>query len=227
MTEDIGYFVAIAWSYCAISGSPSPRQSLAYGCALLWNARLLGFLCYRIVARGSDWRFDKLNLARAYQFFGWTSGGTWCWANGFCLWHLADADQSAPLGALDALGLALFALGLLFETTADVQKYAFNAAHPAGTNKRWIASGLWARCRHPNYFGENALWLGLALVCASGRPTAYGLLVCLVSPAWSFVFLLFTSLMLLEKRGDARWGGDPGYEAYKAATPVWWPKLAV
>ena len=41
-----------------------------------------------------------------------------------------------------------------------------------------------------------------------------------MTPLWSFVFLLFTSLMLLEKRADARWGGRPAYEAYKARTPV-------
>jgi steroid 5-alpha reductase family enzyme len=60
--------------------------------------------------------------AKAYQFFGWTSGGTWCWANGFCLWHVADASQAAPLGALDYAGVFIFAFGLGFELLADIQK---------------------------------------------------------------------------------------------------------
>ena len=61
-----------------IATFPSPRQQLVYACAVIWCVRLLAFLTYRILMRGSDFRFDKLNQASAYQFFGWTSGGTWC-----------------------------------------------------------------------------------------------------------------------------------------------------
>ena len=32
-------------------------------------------------------------------------------------------------------------------------------------------------------------------------------------------------MMLLEKRADAKWGKDAKYRAYKAATPVWFPRL--
>ena len=47
-----------------------------------------------------------------------------------------------------------------------------------------------------------------------------------VSPVWSAFFLLFTSLMLLEKRLDGRFGGQPAYEHYKQATSVLllWPR---
>jgi steroid 5-alpha reductase family enzyme len=110
-------------------------------------------------------------------------------------------------------------------TRAAVRRYRFNAAFPSGRNSKWIDVGLWSRSRHPNYFGETTLWFGLALVCLSGAPTAYSLGVCAVTPIWSFAFLLFTSLMLLEKRSDAKWGTDPKYLAYKARTPVWMPRL--
>ena len=42
------------------------------------------------LTRRSDWRFDKLITEPAYNLFGWTSGGTWCFLNGFCLWTLAE-----------------------------------------------------------------------------------------------------------------------------------------
>ena len=226
ITEDVGYFASICCSYATITSvPPSPRQTIVYACALLWCLRLGVFVGYRVFVRGSDWRFEKLNMAKAYQFFGWTSGGTWCWANGFCLWHVADQLGGTPLGWLDAAGLAVFTFGLLFELLADVQKYRFNRAHASGANRHWIDSGLWALCRHPNYFGETTLWLGLSLTCMSARLSPYSAAVCLVTPAWSFVFLLFTSLMLLEKRSDAKWGSNPKYRRYKALTPVWLPKL--
>ena len=81
--------------------------------------------------------------------------------------------------------------------------------------------------RHPNYFGENVLWLGVAIIAMSGEPSFHGVCVCLVTPLWSFVFLLFTSLMLLEKRADQKWGTNTKYLQYKARTPVWLPKLVV
>lgn len=239
ITEDFTYLANIHYSYRTIAppsrffpwpsgpATPSPRQTLVYGCAALWCLRLVAFVGYRVLVRGSDFRFDKLNRAKAYQFFGWTSGGTWCWANGFCLWHVAEASQAAPLRLLDWIGLGLFAFGLLFELIADLQKYAFNQAYASGQNKKWIETGLWSLSRHPNYFGETTLWLGLALISMSGEFTWRSVSTCLVSPLFSFVFLLFTSLMLLEKRADRTWGRNPDYQAYKARTPVWLPSLRV
>lgn len=225
ITEDIGYMAAIYWSYSKIP-DPSTRQQIAYGCAIIWNIRLLCFLGYRIIVRGRDFRFDKLNEGQAYQFFGWTSGGTWCWANGFALWFVAECKQDVALGPVDFLGVSLFAMGLLFELISDIQKYKFNRAHEAGTNKRWIDSGLWSASRHPNYFFENMLWFGVSLICMSGKFTdVFSVATCLVTPLWSFFFLVFTSMMLLEKRADKKWGDDPKYQEYKARTPVWFPRL--
>jgi protein-S-isoprenylcysteine O-methyltransferase Ste14 len=44
---------------------------------------------------------------------------------------------------------------------------------------------------------------------------------------WSAFFLIFTSLMLLEKRLDAKFSGCSAYEEYKARTSVLvpWPLL--
>jgi steroid 5-alpha reductase family enzyme len=42
-----------------------------------------------------------------------------------------------------------------------------------------------------------------------------------------FVYVLLTRVSgvpLLEARADAKWGEDPGYRAYKARTPVLWPR---
>lgn len=239
VTEDVVYLGVFVWLLCSVA-RPTRRQAAVLVCALVWCCRLLGFLAYRIVARGSDWRFDKLITARAYNLFGWTAGGLWCFLNGFCLWILASAESAegggdGDIGPLAAVGLALFALGLFVETLADVQKYRWTGERRAsGAEPRWIDTGLWALSRHPNYVGEMALWLGLAMACAEQALSAEGAseavrakwaALCFVSPLWSFAFLLFTSLMLLEKRADARWGGDPEYLAYRDGTPVLVPSL--
>ena len=71
--------------------------------------------------------------------------------------------------------------------------------------------------------------MGLATVCMSGVPLVPSGLLCWVSPAFSAFFLVFTSLMLLEKRIDAKFGGRPDYERYKMETSVLvpWPPMRV
>lgn len=232
--EDIAYACIFVWAFHSIvdeTGAPRPasaRQQLVFGLAALWIARLLAFLAFRIVVRGSDFRFDKLATEPCYCLFGWTSGGTWCFLNGFCMWHVAFALPSdVGFDCLDCLGVSLFCAGLALETIADVQKFRFNAAHASGTHKKWIQGGVWAFSRHPNYCGEISVWLGLSLTCVGGctNVSLRSLAVCLVSPLWSCMFLVFTSLMLLEKRADNRWGHAKAYQQYKLRTPVLFPLL--
>lgn len=122
ITEDITIFSMFIWHYNSFE-SPSMRQTIIFGCALIWCIRLCAFVGYRVLVRGSDWRFDKLIKAHAYGFFAWTSGGTWCWANMFCLWQLADSsnkEEYAALGLIDMIGLLLFVIGFSIEIIADI-----------------------------------------------------------------------------------------------------------
>ena len=233
ITEDISILAMLWWSYTTIEdGEPSVRQKICYICAGIWCLRLLAFVGYRVIIRGSDFRFDKLNAyGKAYSFFAWTSGGTWCFMNFFALWRLADLspdDTSNKLDALDLVGFFLFAFGLGIETVADLQKYAFNARFASGKNNKWISSGLWSYSRHPNYCGEILLCLGLALVSMGGMDQMKSMditniAIVLTTPIWSMVFLVFTSLMLLEKKADKKWGRQKAYQNYKQNVPVLFP----
>ena len=149
------------------------------------------------------------------------------------MWTLSSAsnDQGNPLDVLDGIGLCLFVFGLSIETIADVQKYTFNASFKSGKNKHWIASGLWGWSRHPNYVGEITVWLGIAVVCLGGRAQAFHcttqaalrLVVVGISPLWSMFFLVLTSLMLLEKRGNKQWSKNMDWQDYLVKTPVLFP----
>ena len=84
---------------------------------------------------------------------------------------------------------------------------------------QFIHHGLWAWSRHPNYFGEIVLWIGVAIIAL---PVLQGWQwVTLISPL--FVTLLLTKISgvpMLEERADKKWGGQPDYESYKENTPV-------
>ena len=115
-----------------------------------------------------------------------------------------------------AVGLALWLAGFGFEVTADMQKTRFRA-NPANKN-RFITSGLWSISRHPNYFGEIALWIGISVIAF---PVLAGWqFITLISPV--FVYFLLTrvsGVTMLERAALKRWADDPDYRAYLDSTP--------
>jgi len=109
-----------------------------------------------------------------------------------------------------------------FETAADLQKNRFKD-DPANKG-RFISTGLWAKSRHPNYFGEITLWVGVAIIAL---PVLQGWQwAALVSPVFVALLLIKGSgVPPLEKKADKKWGGQADYEEYKRNTPVLVPKL--
>ncbi len=120
------------------------------------------------------------------------------------------------------VGALVWVIGFAIEVTADAQKSRFNA-DPSNKGK-FIRTGLWSRSRHPNYFGEIVLWIGIAIIAI---PVLQGWQwVAMISPL--FVTLLLTrvsGIPLLEKKADVKWGGQAEYEEYKKNTPVLIPRM--
>lgn len=205
-----------------LSPERDARSLLLAGCVTVWALRLGSFLFARILADGSDSRFDRIKPHPLRFFTTWSLQGLWVLLTAGCALAAITASHRSALGALEALGALLWLLGLCIETAADHQKRAFRRRSGGDT---FISEGLWSLSRHPNYFGEILLWTGVALMAL---PALRGWqLATLVSPL--FVYLLLTrvsGIVLLEKKADARWGGRPGYEAYKANTPLLVPRLS-
>jgi steroid 5-alpha reductase family enzyme len=123
---------------------------------------------------------------------------------------------------MDYIGFALWAVGFGFEVIADAQKTAHNT-DPARKGT-FISTGLWKISRHPNYFGEILLWVGVAL-CASST-LAGPQWVAWISPVFVTVLLTrISGIPMLEQRAQERWGDDPAYQAYRDRTPVLIPRL--
>ena len=190
----------------------------------IWALRLGVFLFARIQRQGSDRRFDRIKQDAARFLLAWTLQGLWVSLTLSCALAAMTAATSVPLGWPAAVGIALWSLGFAVEVAADAQKRRFRA-QPANAH-RFIATGLWALSRHPNYLGEIVLWTGVAI---TALPALDGWrYVTLISPA--VVWMLLTRISgvpLLEAQADRKWGADPAYRAYKAQTPVLVPELRV
>lgn len=62
---------------------------------------------------------------------------------------------------LNWMGVAIAAIGILFELESDSQLYKFKKL--AGS-KDVLINGIWSRIRHPNYLGEMLFWCGLYIM---------------------------------------------------------------
>tara|TARA_B000000609_G_C24113326_1_gene315273 strand:- start:514 stop:984 length:471 start_codon:yes stop_codon:yes gene_type:complete len=134
---------------------------------------------------------------------------------------LSPEDDALPFLAM--VGMTLWLSGFTIETISDYQKRIFRKEY--NSTEAFIHTGLWARSRHPNYFGEITLWTGIAVIALN---TLSGIeYMTLVSPV--FVYILLTRMSgvnLLERIADERYGHLEEYQQYKRNTPVLVPKLS-
>lgn len=189
---------------------------------LAWTLRLGIFLFRRISKAGKDDRFDALKPSFVRFLNVWTIQGLWVTFTAAAAWVAMTSGNSVPLDGFAFLGIALWVLGFAMEIIADQQKSRFNA-DPSNRGK-FISTGLWSVSRHPNYFGEILLWIGVAVIAFPALEGWQN--IALISPV--FVILLLTKVSgvpLLEKKSDSKWGGQADYETYKAKTPVLLPKF--
>ncbi len=147
----------------------------------------------------------------------WSLQGLWVLLTGSAaLAALTAPNQSLALPSL-VLGLVVWAAGFAIEVVADRQKSQFRA--DPDNSQRFIDSGLWRWSRHPNYFGEILLWVGIAVIA---WPTLEGWrYVTLISPVFTWLLLTrISGVRMLEARANRRWADDPDYQRYVRETPT-------
>jgi steroid 5-alpha reductase family enzyme len=189
---------------------------------MIWALRLGIFLFTRILHDGGDDRWDDLKKSFPTFLMTWTLQGLWVVFTQAAALAAITSETTPTFGLFAIVGVLIWAFGFGFEVVADWQKRQFRAK-PENKN-RFITTGLWAYSRHPNYFGEIVLWIGIALIAF---PALQGWqYVTLLSPLFVIVLLTrISGIPMLEAKAKKKWGGQADYQDYKQSTPVLIPRL--
>jgi steroid 5-alpha reductase family enzyme len=211
-------FVIVAWATYLQAAERGGRGLLLTVLVTVWGLRLSGYLIWRNLGKPEDFRYREMR-ARAPRWFWLVSLFQVFLLQGALMWVISAPVVVTQLGGgdlywLDYLGIALWAVGLFFESIGDIQLARFKS-QPGSTGKV-MDRGLWRYTRHPNYFGDFAVWWGHFLIAAAG-----GAWWTVFSPVVMSVLLLRVSgVAMLERTISKR---RPEYEEYARRTNAFFP----
>ena len=213
-------FVAVAAVGAALGTGDAFRRLLLLALVAVWGLRLAWHMIGKSAGKGEDPRYEALlkgdfsavNVLR--KIFLLQAVVTWFISLPIQLSATLGPTPTALVPVLVA-GVVVWAVGVLFEGVGDLQLRRFKA-DPA--NKGVIMDrGLWAWTRHPNYFGDAAVWWGLWLITITGWLS----LSTVLSPVAMSYFLVYaTGARLTEKIMADR----PGFAEYRSRTSFFVPR---
>ncbi len=222
LTGSLTFISVTSIAYFSLD-DPTTIDTILYLYVIVWAGRLGLFLFRRINKDGKDERFDKAKKKFFWFLQYWMGQAAWVvfTAGASILAILSPVE--AELEVLAFIGIFLWWSGFLIEVISDYQKRKFRETSDPKTE--FISTGLWARSRHPNYFGEITLWVGMAVISLSSL-SGIEYVTAVVSPL--FVYLLLRKaegVPMLERIADERYGELSDYQEYKANTPVLMMKI--
>jgi steroid 5-alpha reductase family enzyme len=216
-------FVFIVSFTTTISDGSEERRALVSLLTTVWGVRLAGYIGWR------NWGAEDSRYARLRQHVE-SQGKSYTlhsliyiyWVQGFYMWLVSlvlifamTMDSPEKLGMLAHAGVAVWIVGMAFETIGDMQLARFlGDTDNAG---KVLDTGLWRYTRHPNYFGEACVWLGFFLIAIE---SIWGLMTVISLATIYYALLGPTGKGLLERRMSKK---RPDFEIYKQRTSGFFP----
>ncbi|HEY2043412.1 MAG TPA: DUF1295 domain-containing protein [Jatrophihabitans sp.] len=188
------------------------RRWLLLLMTLVWGLRLAVHIGRRSVGAGEDPRYAEMLRGRGkLQTIAVVYGLQGLLAFVISMPVQVSMFCSGPPSVLAYLGVLIWLVGLSFEAIGDWQLERFKADKKRGAASGVMDRGLWRYTRHPNYFGDACVWIGIFCVAAERWP---GVLT-LFSPAGMVYLLAFGSGKKVLERSMAQ---RPGYREYMGRT---------
>ncbi|KYQ92752.1 putative transmembrane protein [Tieghemostelium lacteum] len=194
------------------------RSDLLLILMVIWSARLGFYLNDRIQKnQNQDKRFNGVRDRPMKLFIYWFIQSLWvcCLMTPIFILNNQPHDQNyqKDLSFGDYLLILCWVLSFLTEVVADIQKTLFISANA----NRFIASGLWKHCRHPNYLAEIIMHTITYLIFLRSHITHYSLLGSL-GAIFTWLLMVFISTPTLEAMSDKKFQKDPLYQLHKKST---------
>lgn len=218
-------FVLVAFIYCLECDVLYTRTKLMMLLVTIWGLRLSIYLMYRNYGKGEDYRYREFRRSYGAHRYWWFSffqvfmlqGGLILIISLPLLGIVLKTDSNA-LNLFDYLGVLIWSIGFIFESVGDYQLASFKR-HPENKGKL-LTKGLWRYTRHPNYFGDTAVWWGFGLLAIASGAYWYSLGTLLMT----YLILKISGVAMLERSLSEV---KPGYEEYVQTTSTflpWFPK---
>ena len=219
-----GFVLASGFYYYNSSGLPD-RKIIVLILVALWGFRLSLYLAWRNIGKGEDFRYREFRQKYGENRYWWVSFFQTFLFQGILMWLISAPLLGAMNGArgislnfLDYAGLVLWVIGFIFEAGGDFQLAGFKAN---SINKgKVLNKGLWRYTRHPNYFGDAAVWWGYGLFSLA----AGSYLPVLGSILMTLLIIKVSGVALMEKSLNE---SKPEYREYIRRTNAfipWFPK---
>ncbi|MHC1774964.1 MAG: DUF1295 domain-containing protein [Lentimicrobium sp.] len=218
-----GFVVAGAVYFLSTEGTET-RKILLMTMVSIWGLRLSIYLAWRNLGKGEDFRYQKFRKDFGEDRYWWYSFFSVFLLQGLLMWLISAPLLGAQFyagnepGILDFIGVAIWMIGFVFEAGGDIQLARFKA-NPAN-NGKVLDTGFWRYTRHPNYFGDAAVWFGYGLICLS----AGSYIPILGSVLMTALIIKVSGVALLEKTLKE---SKPAYQEYVRKTSAfipWFPK---
>ena len=218
-----GFVLANALYFMETDGFET-RKSLLLVLVTIWGLRLSAYLAMRNLGKGEDFRYQKFRKDYGEHRYWWISFFQTFLLQGVLMWLISAPLLGAQfyaddkLGVLDFIGISIWIIGFVFEAGGDFQLKRFKA-DPANKGKV-LNTGFWHYTRHPNYFGDAAVWCGYGFICLS----AGSYLPILGSVLMTALIIKVSGVALLEKSLKET---KPEYKEYIEKTSAfipWFPK---
>ncbi len=216
-----GLIAVVGW--LASTGSPASdwRRALIVVLTVVWGGRLAVHIGLRQRGAPEDPRYTEL-MSKAKGHPKWAALRSVFLLQAVAAWFISLPLQvglvdSGGLGVLGWIGVLVWAVGFFFESVGDTQLERFKA-DPANQGQV-MDRGLWRYTRHPNYFGDAAVWWGLFLLSAEA---GWGWLTLLSPLLMTWLLTAKTGKPLMEKQLSK---SRPGYVEYVERTSgfIPWP----
>ena len=155
-----------------INTEATPSKIILLLLVAIWGLRLSFYLAWRNIGKPEDFRYQEFRKKYGESNYWWISFFQTFLLQGLLMWIISMPllgvniySTTLSLNYLDYSGILVWIIGFVFETGGDMQLARFKK-NKANTGKV-LDTGLWHYTRHPNYFGDSAVWWGFGLFCLS------------------------------------------------------------